>query len=115
MSWRQRKGNKYGAVSSIYNGILYDSKKEAGYAAELNLRLKAGDIKDWERQFKISFDGPGGHICNHYVDFKIYHKDGSVELVEIKGFQTPEWRLKRNMIDALFLPDHPDWCYTVIF
>jgi len=115
MSWGQRRSNKYNASSCTYNKILYASKKEAGYAAELDLRLKAGDIKDWERQFKISFDGPGGHICNHYVDFKIEHNNGSFELVEIKGWPTPEWRLKRNMIDALFLPEHPDWRYTVIF
>jgi hypothetical protein len=115
MTWRQRTGNKYHAESCTYNGILYASKKEAGYAAELNLRLKAGDIADWERQFEISLDGPGGHICNHYVDFKIYHKDGSVELVEIKGFATEVWRLKRLMLERLFLPEHPDWKYTVIF
>lgn len=101
MTWYQRKGNKYHNVSSTVNGIQYHSKKEAGYASELNLRLKAGDIKDWERQRKISLDVNGFHICNYFIDFVIIHNDGSEEYVEVKGFPTDTWRLKWKLTEAL--------------
>lgn len=100
--YRQRYGNKYGAKSHIYNGLSYHSKKEAGYAAELDIRKKAGDISDWERQIKISLDVNGHHIANYYVDFLILHNDQTREYVEVKGFETPEWKLKWSLFEALF-------------
>ena len=113
MTWYQEKQNKYGRVESEYGGITYHSKKEAAYAAELDLRVKAKDIKSWERQVKISLDFNGYHICNYYVDFKITHNDGSVEYVEVKGFQTSEWRLKWKMFEAKY-GDLPDVKLTVV-
>lgn len=90
------------------------SKFEAGYAAELDLRLKAGDIKAWERQFKISLDVNGRHICNYYCDFRILHNDGTYELVETKGVETETYRLKRKLLEAVWLPENLDHSYTVI-
>lgn len=101
MTWYLRKGNKYHNISSTYDGIQYHSKKEAGYAAELNLRKKAGDIKDWERQVPLSLDVNGFHICNYYIDFIVHHNDGLLEYVEIKGFETDVWRLKFKLAEAL--------------
>lgn len=112
--WRLRSGNKYHAKSIVYNGIQYHSKKEAAYAAELDLRLKAGDIKQWFRQKKISLDVNGYHICNYYVDFEVWHKDGTIELVEIKGFETEVWRLKRKLLEATTLKDNSEIKYTVV-
>ena len=104
---------KYGNRSSDYNGIIYDSALEAEYAQELDLRLKGKDIKAWTRQVKCSIDINGMHICNYYVDFEIEHNDGSFELVEIKGMETDVWRMKRKLLEAVWLPEHPDHNYTV--
>lgn len=93
---------KYKNVKQEHNGIVYHSKKEAGYAAELDLRKKAGDILEWERQVKISLDVNGFHICNYYIDFKVLHNDGTIEYVEVKGFETDEWRLKWKLFEALY-------------
>jgi len=49
---------KYNAVRSVYNGYPYDSKFEAQYAMELDWRLKAGEIKAWDRQFPIEIRNP---------------------------------------------------------
>ena len=120
MTWFQKSGNKYHAVSSVYNGYYYQSKKEAAYAQELDLRKKAGDIKDWERQVKISLDIKARgeqklyHICNYYVDFLIHHNNKSKELIEVKGFETDVWRLKRKLLEAVWLPKHKDYIYTVV-
>lgn len=98
--WRQRRGNKYHAVSVMYNGRQYHSKKEAAYAAELDLRLKAGDINAWFPQYKVELIVNKYHICDYYVDFQVFHKNGQVELVEVKGFETEVWRLKRKLLEA---------------
>lgn len=112
--WYQRKGNKFGAKSSTYNGINYHSKKEAGYAAELDLLLKAGEIKEWTRQIKISLDVNGRHITNYYCDFRVITKDGSEELHEVKGFETEVYRLKRLLLEATYLFENPGIKYIVI-
>lgn len=90
------------AKKSQYKGSIYDSKFEAGYAIELDQRLKAKEIKGWEKQVKIALDVNNFHICNYYVDFKITHKDDTVEFVETKGYPTPEWKLKWKLFEALY-------------
>jgi len=104
--WHQRyRGNKYHAKSTNYDGISYHSKFEAGYAQGLDMRKKAGDIKDWERQVKISLDVNGYHIANYYIDFRIHHNDGTKEYVEVKGFPTDTWRLKFKLTEAILSKD----------
>lgn len=100
--FRVRRGSKFGAKRQLYEGYTYHSKKEAAYAAELDLRKRAGDIKDWKRQVKISLDVNGYHITNYYVDFMIEHNDTSLEYVEVKGFETDVWRLKWALFEALY-------------
>lgn len=91
---RQRfsAGNKYGAKRT--SG--YSSKREAQYAAELAVRKSAagGDVLDWLEQVPIRL--PGGVI--YRVDFMVFLRDGSWELVEVKGFETAEWRLKCRLL-----------------
>ena len=111
--YRQRWGSKYGAKRTEHNGIQYHSKKEAGYAVELDLRLKAGDIKGWERQVKIPLDVNGYHIANYMIDFVITHNDGVKEYVEVKGFETEVWRLKWKLFEALY-GDNIDTRLTIV-
>lgn len=106
--------NKYGAKRCNYNGYVYDSRFEADYAQELDLRVKAGDILNWEKQFKVSIDIEGYHICNYYVDFKIEEKDGSFTLMETKGMETDLWRIKRKLLEAVWLPKNTDYQYEVV-
>lgn len=105
---------KYGNRASDYNGYIYDSGFEADYAKELDLRLKAKDIKSWSRQFKIELFVGDIRVCNYYCDFLVEHNDGELELVEIKGMETEIYRLKRKILEAAWLPAHPDYTYTVI-
>lgn len=113
----QKSGNKYHSKSTEYNGIVYHSKLEAAYAQELDLRIKAKDIKSWERQTKLDLRVNDIHITNYYIDFVIHHNDDSREFVEIKGFVTSTWRLKWSLFEAVFdkeFKKHPDDCMTVI-
>jgi len=107
-------GRKYKNVKQTYDGYHYDSKLEAMYAKELDLRIKAKDIKSWDRQVKLDLRANDIHICNYFVDFKVFHNDGSEELVEVKGYPTALWKLKVKIMEATYLHANPHITYTVV-
>jgi len=98
----QRFGNKYNARRTGYHGTSYMSNKEAEYARELDMRKDGGDIKNWEKQVKLSLDVNGVHIANYFMDFVIEHNDGSFEAVEVKGFETEVWKVKWKLAMAIY-------------
>ena len=102
--WHQRfkQPSKYHNTTNVYNDQVYHSIKEANYAGELDLRIKAHDIKSWVRQVRIPLDVGGYHICNYIIDFVVTHNDGTLEYVEVKGFETDVWRLKWKLFEALY-------------
>lgn len=102
------KRNKYNAVKCTHDGYPYDSRAEAGYAAELDIRVKAKEISGWRRQVVIPLHVCGREVCKYRIDFEITHLDGSTELVEVKGFPTPLWRLKWKMFEAEYDALHPE-------
>ena len=56
MVWVQKNRHSFSAAKRTdYNGAVYDSKLEAGYAQELDLRIRAKDLKSWERQVAFRF------------------------------------------------------------
>jgi hypothetical protein len=113
-SKRATKG-KYNAIRSVYNAYPYDSKFEAAYAMQLDWRLKAGDIKGWDRQYPIEIRNPktGKLLRRHKVDFRIHENDGSFTLAETKGFETRDWKMIRDEIEVLWLPENPAYTYVV--
>ena len=99
--------NKYGSIRQTYNGYPYDSKLEARAAMELDLRIKAKDIKSYERQKTIRLMAYGKPICNYRIDFVLTHNDGTLEYLEIKGFSTDLWKLKWKLFEAQLAETEP--------
>lgn len=114
------KTNKYGAKKTVANdGLKRDSKFEATIADELLLRKKAGDILDYDSQFKVemwAYDQNGKKAMKktHKVDFRIHHKDGSYELYEAKGVETSDYKDRRKWLETFWLPFNLDHTYTVV-
>lgn len=108
------KSNKYGAIRQTYKGNSYHSKMEAEYAGELDYRIKAKELKRWERQKKIELYAYGVLICNYYIDFVLYHSDGTKEYVEVKGFETNEWRIKWKLFKAMMKEKEPRAKLTIV-
>lgn len=111
--------NKYGAKRTEFKGKIYDSKFEAGIAAELETRKRAKDIKDYETQYRIEAtaylaNGLPAFTVRHKVDFRIHHNDGSFELYEAKGVETSDYKWRRKFLEEIWLKEHPDHIYTVI-
>jgi hypothetical protein len=111
------KANKYGAKKSAFEGYVYDSGKEANYAAELELLRKAGKIIAWDRQFPVDVAPAGKHLFTTKVDFRLHMPEGNYELHEVKSWITerrPDYRIKRKALELYWLPKHPEYSYHVI-
>lgn len=104
------RGSKMGNHPTEYGGVKYHSKREADYAAELDLRTRGKDIGGWERQVRIPLIVEGKMIADYVIDFVIQHKDGPLEYVEVKGHETAVWKLKWKLFEALY----PDLKKTII-
>jgi hypothetical protein len=119
MVWRT-SNKKYGNKKTEYGGYKYDSKFEAGIARDLDMRKRAKEILDWERQFKVemwAYDKFGVPKLKktHKVDFRVHELDGSFTLLEAKGFETQDYRDRRAWLDAFWLPENLDHSYQVIY
>lgn len=116
MTYHVKTENKYHAISQTYNGITYHSRFEAGYAATLDLSVKAKEIKSWQRQVKLDLRVNSQHITNYYIDFIITHLDGSREFVECKGMELDLWKMKWLILEATFdeFKQNPDDKLTVL-
>jgi len=104
-----RRSNR-GAVRTSYNGVVYASKSEASYARHLDLLVTAKRIKSWDGQVRVSLVVEGVKVCTMVPDFLVQHRNGTQEYVEVKGFATPVYKLKRKLFEALF----PNATYTVV-
>lgn len=93
---------KYHNKRQEYGGHSYMSKLEADVAWQLDMRIKAGEVKSYKRQVKIALDVKGKHICNYIIDFVVKRTDGVTEYLEAKGFETEVWRLKWKLFEALY-------------
>lgn len=113
-----KRKNKYNAKSTEYGGQVYHSKAEAGYAAEIDLRMHAKNpeerVKSWERQVRIPLKAYGVTLYNYYIDFVIYYENGLKEYVEVKGFSTGTWQNKWKHFEAQMAVEEPEAKLTII-
>lgn len=113
-------GNKYGAKKTIAkDGIKRDSKLETSHADELYLRKYAGEILDYDSQYKVEIpiynkEGRVVHIIKHKIDFRLHLKDGSYQLWESKGIETDDYKWRRKFLELIWLPEHLDHTYLVV-
>lgn len=83
-------------------------------AADLDMLVKLGQIISWERQFKIDLRVNDVHIANYFCDFRVLYPDNTYELLEAKGIETETFRLKLKLLEAVWLPEHPDHTYRIV-
>lgn len=101
MTWRS-SNSKFGNRRTEYNGITYDSKKEATRAAELDLLVRSGVVERWERQVPFQVEINNIKIFKYVADFVVYYKDGMVRVEDVKGFRTPLYRMKKKAVEAYY-------------
>ena len=106
----RRKSNKYGAKPMVIDGIRFDSTIEAEYYVYLKALNKAGVIAKLELQVKCELlpaqkhPVTGKHIraITYIADFRVTYPDGSVEYLDTKGYEKPEFKLKAKLFIAKY-------------
>lgn len=96
-----RKPNKYRAVPTHVNGIRFASKAEARRYGELRLLERAGKIKDLVCQHRIRCLVNDLQVCDYVADFTYRDERGMARIEDVKGVQTPVFRLKKKLVEAL--------------
>ena len=99
---------KYGAKKVTYDGITFDSKMEKDYYIYLKELKAKGEILDFELQPsfelqpKFEKDGVKYRPIKYVADFKIYYPDGKIEIVDVKGMETTDFKLKAKIFNYKF-------------
>ena len=88
--------HKFHAKPTTLDGIRFDSKKEANYYQELKFRILAKEIVFFLRQ--IPFHLSGGVV--YRVDFQEFHSDGTVHFIDVKGYKTKDFIMKKKMVES---------------
>lgn len=102
---------KYGNKKVLYNGLRFDSKKEARRYQELLKEQESGKIHDLQRQVKFVLipaqkektEGKKqGKVlereCCYIADFAYKTSTGNYVVEDTKGYRTPEYRIKRKLM-----------------
>ena len=108
------KPSKYRAKRTEYNGIMYDSNKEAKRAKELDFMQSNGIITGLQRQVKfawiethqigVNFEEETINFKRTYIaDFVYFDIEKQCDVVEdVKGFKTPEYKKKKKIVEKIF-------------
>lgn len=96
--------SKYGNKWTEYRGEKYQSQAEANYAQTLDLLKSSKDpfhkVSSWERQVSYPIVINGYKVCTYVADFRVIYSNGRVEVVDVKGYKTPMYRLKKKLLLA---------------
>lgn len=95
--------------TTCLHGHNHPSQKEAMWCVKLHQLEQEGKISGLVREPEYELIVDGVLICKHRPDFayslvmKIKGDDVLKQcIVEVKGMQTPEWKLKHKLFCALF-------------
>jgi hypothetical protein len=103
---------KYGNKKTVFDGITFDSKREAMRYMNLRLLEKAGDIEDLRRQVcfelapavRYTPHGRQKPALRYHADF-VYcdvKKGGRIVVEDVKGIATQVFNVKRHLMKSLF-------------
>ena len=98
-----RKQNKYRNIPTIVDNITFSSKKEATVYQDLKILEKQGIIQNLELQKKFAIvpkiKGVKGSRVRYYIaDFVYKNAEGRVFVEDVKGKQTPVYRIKKKLM-----------------
>lgn len=94
---KPKKKNKYNARKVTVDGLKFDSRKEADYYSNLKLLKRAGEIKGFCRQARFYIGAGREYVC----DFIVWH-ESHVEIIDVKGFETDVFKIKKDMFDEMY-------------
>jgi len=93
-NYKSKYKNKY----TVIDGIKFQSIKEANKYSELKMLKLTGEIKFFLRQ--VPFDLPGN--IKYKLDFLVFWSDGKISFIDVKGFKTQVYKIKKKQIKSLY-------------
>lgn len=104
--WLPKGYSKFGNHKVFYDGIQFDSEREATRYINLKFLLKAGEISDLRLQVEYELIpkqlGPDGKMaekkCTYIADFVYKDKDGNEVVEDVKGFRTDVYKIKKKLM-----------------
>lgn len=105
--------NKYSNIKTVIDNITFDSKKEAAYYNTLKLLKRAGEVVKIDLQpefpYNVCCTVPGlkdsrvfAQQRKYIADFRVTYKDGHIEIIDVKGMRTAEYKRKKKIIEAIY-------------
>jgi len=97
--------SKFGNKKVEYDGFKFDSKTEMTYYKYLKILESKGEITNIELQPKYNLipmfkkNGETFRAINYKADFKVTYSDERVEIIDVKGFETKDFKMKRKMFE----------------
>lgn len=95
------KRNKFSAIKTEVDGIIFDSKREATRYRDLRVMQQAGLISGLTLQPSYDLIVNGEKICRYVGDFA-YVENQQVVVEDAKGVRTREYKTKRNLMLAIY-------------
>ena len=91
--------SKYRNRKTVYDGITFDSQREASRYAELKLLERAGEISDLKLQvpFELIPKQSGERAVKYIADF-VYLEGGKSVVEDVKGKKTRDYIIKRKLL-----------------
>ena len=99
------KVSKYQNDWIVIDSIKFQSKDEAKYYEALKIRKAKGEIENFELQPKFTLiegfkkDGKTYRPITYTLDFTVYHIDGTIEYVDVKGMTTQQGELRIKLFN----------------
>lgn len=90
--------NKYRAKKSKYKDFVFASKLEAAYASYLDLLKENGVVDFYLKQVPFHLDIKTKYVC----DFMIFYADDYIEFVDVKGYETKDFKVKKAWVEDLY-------------
>lgn len=111
------KKKKFNNSKKKVDGIMFYSMAEAEYYKELKQEKAQGSIIDFELQPEfdvldgfVTYSGKAYQPIRYRADFKVIVSNLRTEVIDVKGFETPDYKLKRKM----FLKKFPEFYFVEI-
>ena len=91
---KPEKRAKYNNKKTWVDGVCFDSQKESQYYGQLKLLMQAKAIKGFclQPQFILVEGNEAERAITYKADFIVFHNDGHTEIVDVKGFESAQWK-----------------------
>ena len=103
---RRQVGGKYRNQAALSkDGQLFGSRAELGFYLYLQWLQRIGEVVWFTRQVPFylpAADAPGSRAKRYLCDFLVVMRDGRTRIVDVKGFATDVFKLKRSVVEGKF-------------